>query len=161
MGSSPVTATTPSQSMDISPALEAFFQHAAPLEPGDGIVVAFSGGADSTALLWGMSRLAARRGLRLHAAHLDHALDAGSAARAAAAAHLAARLGVPLIHERSDVLAGRRTAESAEAAARRARYDFLERTRRRLAARYVATGHHRDDQAETVPLRLLFGSGLE
>ena len=147
--------------MDVSAALEAFFRHAAPLDPGDGIVVAFSGGADSTALLWGMSRLAARRGLRLHAAHLDHALDAGSAARAAAAAHLAARLAVPLIHERSDVLAGRRTAESAEAAARRARYDFLERTRRRLAARYVATGHHRDDQAETVLLRLLFGSGLE
>lgn len=147
--------------MDIFPALEAFFQHAAPLEPGDGIVVAFSGGPDSTALLWGMSRLAVRRGLQLHAAHLDHALDAGSAARAAAAARLAARLGVPLIHERSAVPAGSRTAESAEAAARRARYDFLERTRRRLAARYVATGHHRDDQAETVLLRLLFGSGLE
>ncbi len=147
--------------MDVSRALETFFQHAAPLAPGEGVVVAFSGGADSTALLWGMSRLAARRGWKLHAAHLDHALDAGSAGRAAAAARLAARLGVPLIRERADVLAGRRTAESPEAAGRRARYGFLERTRERLAARYIATAHHRDDQAETVLLRLLFGSGLE
>src|SRR6185295_6476438 len=66
-----------------------------------------------------------------------------------------------LIGERSGRLAGHRPAESTEAAARRARYEFLERARRRLAARYVATGHHRDDQAETVLLRLLFGSGLE
>src|SRR6185295_12759867 len=101
MGSSPVTATIRTGPMDVLQTLEVFFRHEAPLDPGDGLVVAFSGGPDSTALLWGMSRLAARRGLRLHAAHLDHALDAGSAARAAAAARLAARLGVPLIHERS------------------------------------------------------------
>ncbi|HEY7215465.1 MAG TPA: tRNA lysidine(34) synthetase TilS, partial [Thermoanaerobaculia bacterium] len=74
---------------------------------------------------------------------------------------LAAALGVPLVRERREVPAGRRPAAGAEAAARRARYEFLERTRQRLAARYVATGHHRDDQAETVLLRLLFGSGLE
>jgi len=147
--------------MDVLQTLEVFFRHEAPLDPGDGLVVAFSGGPDSTALLWGMSRLAARRGLRLHAAHLDHAMDAGSAGRAAEAVRLAARLGVPLICEGFDVLAGRRPAESAEAAGRRVRYDFLERVRRQLGARWVATAHHRDDQAETVLLRLLFGSGLE
>jgi tRNA(Ile)-lysidine synthase len=146
--------------MDVLQTLESFFRHDAPLAAGDGLVVGFSGGPDSTALLWGMSVLAARRGLRLNAAHLDHAMDAGSAARAAAAGRLAARLGVPLIAERSDVPAGRRPGESAEAAARRLRYGFLERTRRRLGARYVATAHHRDDQAETVLLRLLYGSGL-
>ncbi len=52
-------------------------------------------------------------------------------------------------------------AESAEAAGRRARYAVLERTRRELGARWIATAHHRDDQAETVLLRLLFGSGVE
>src|ERR671914_268351 len=116
MGSSPVTATIPSPIMDVLRELEAFFQYATPLEDGDGVVVAFSGGPDSTALLWGMSRLAACRGTRVYAAHLDHVMDAGSAGRAAAAAGLAERLGVPLIQERSDVPAGRRSGESLEAA---------------------------------------------
>jgi len=147
--------------MDVLQTLEAFFRLDAPLAAGDGVVVGFSGGPDSTALLWGMSVLSARRGLRLHAAHLDHAMDAGSADRAAQAARLAGRLGVPLIAERADVTAGRRPGESREAAARRVRYGFLERTRQRLGCRYIATAHHRDDQAETVLLRLLFGSGLE
>jgi tRNA(Ile)-lysidine synthase len=147
--------------MDVLTALEDFFRQAGPLDRGDGVVVAFSGGPDSTALLWGMSRLAARRELRLHAAHFDHGMDAGSPGRAAAAARLAAALEVPMVRERCDVLAGRQTAGSAEAAGRQARYEFLERTRRRLGARFVATAHHRDDQAETVLLRLLFGSGLE
>src|SRR5436853_1054418 len=150
--------------MDLLHRLEGFFRTlrtAVDLAPGDGVVVAFSGGPDSTALLWGMSRLAPRLSLRLFAAHLDHAMDPGSAARAAAAADLAARLGVPLIAERRDVPSARQPGESHEAAARRHRYAFLEETRQRLGARWVATGHHRDDQAETVLLRLLFGSGLE
>ncbi len=150
--------------MDLLHRLEGFFRTlrtAADLAPGDGVVVAFSGGPDSTALLWGMSRLAPRLSLRLFAAHLDHAMDSGSTARAAAAADLATGLGVPLIAGRRDVPAARQPGESPEAAARRQRYTFLEETRQRLGARWVATGHHRDDQAETVLLRLLFGSGLE
>jgi tRNA(Ile)-lysidine synthase len=54
-----------------------------------------------------------------------------------------------------------RRGDSFEAAARRVRYEFLEEVRVRTGARWIATAHHRDDQAETVLLRLMFGSGLE
>lgn len=140
--------------MEILSALEAFFRDEAPLDPGDGLIAAFSGGPDSTALLLGLTRLP----FRVTAAHLDHGMDAGSAERARAAARLAERLGVPFVADRREV---RRTSESPEAAARRVRYGFLEEVRLREGARWIVTGHHRDDQAETVLLRLLFGSGLE
>src|SRR5215210_2570161 len=144
MGSSPLTATI---------TLETFFRDQAPLAPGDGLIAAFSGGPDSTALLLGLAPL----GFRLIAAHLDHAMDPGSAERAEAAARIAAQLKVPLVMERREVL--RQAAESLEAAARRVRHEFLEEGRRQAGARWIATAHHRDDQAETVILRLLFGSG--
>jgi len=147
--------------MDLPATLESFFRATAPLDTGEGVVVAFSGGPDSTALLWGMSRLAAHFPLRLHAAHLDHSLDPGSAARAAAAARIAFRFGVPLTLERREVPSLRRRSEGLEAAARRERYGFLEKVRQAQGARWIATAHHLDDQAETVLLRLLFGSGIE
>src|ERR1700712_5444591 len=129
MGSSPFTATISSsvQAVDLLAALAVFFRDGAPLARGEGVVVAFSGGPDSTALLWGMSRLATERGFRLAAAHLDHARDPGSASRAEAAAQIAARLEVPLVTERREP--GDFHGDSAEAGGRRARYEFLERTR--------------------------------
>jgi tRNA(Ile)-lysidine synthase len=145
--------------MNLFEGVHAFFRQV-PLDRGDRLVVAFSGGGDSTALLWALARLAPPWGVRLVAAHLDHAMDAGSGQRAARAAHLAHRLAVPLVHARRVVSLRRRHGESLEAAGRRVRYQFLEEVRRASGARYVATAHHRDDQAETVLLRLRFGSGL-
>src|SRR5881628_3525935 len=108
MGSSPFTATT--ICMDLLQSLETFFRPPHPLAAGDGLIAAFSGGADSTAVLWGLQQLAARRhgqgirpGIQLVAAHLDHGLDPGSAGRAAAAAATAARLGVPFVTARREV----------------------------------------------------------
>jgi tRNA(Ile)-lysidine synthase len=144
MGSSPFTATIISH-------LESFFH------PDERLIVAFSGGPDSTALLAGLARL----GRLVIAAHLDHGMDPGSADRAAAAARLADRLGVRFVCERREVPRLRRPSESLESAARRVRYGFLEEVRLRENARWIATAHHRDDQAETVLLRLLFGSGWE
>jgi tRNA(Ile)-lysidine synthase len=137
--------------MEILSALETFFRD---LDPGDGLIAAFSGGPDSTALLLGLVRL----GYPVVAAHLDHGMDPGSAERALSAAHLAERIGVPFVTERREVS---RRGDSFEAAARRVRYEFLEEVRVRTGARWIATAHHRDDQAETVLLRLMFGSGLE
>ena len=140
--------------------LERFFRRRQPVAPADRLLVAVSGGTDSTALLWGMTRLAGRHGLEIQAAHLDHGLDAGSGDRAASVARLCARLNVPLHARRRDVAGGRRPGESPEAAARRVRYRFLERQRQALGARWVLTAHHADDQAETLLLRCLYGSGL-
>ena len=140
--------------------LERFFRRHEPVSPQDRLLVAVSGGADSTALLWGMTRLAGRLDLQLWAAHLDHSLDPGSAERGAAVARLCARLGVPLRSSRLDVAGRRRPGESREAAARRVRYRFLERQRGAVGARWVLTAHHADDQAETLLLRLIYGSGL-
>lgn len=159
MGSSPVTATT-LRPMQIDDILEAFFRTEAPLGPGDGVVAAFSGGPDSTALLLGLARLASRHRIRAIAVHLDHAMDSGSRARAREAARLACALSVPFVTARRDVPALRRAGESPEAAARRVRYGFLEEVRQETGSRFIATAHHRDDQAETVLLRLLFGSGV-
>ncbi len=139
------------------------------LDPADRfLLVAFSGGPDSTALLWGLTRIADRAGLRLHAAHLDHGLDADSPRRAAAARSLAASLDVPATVERlgdwcesQPLEAPGPGAEGQEAFARHHRYAFLHRLAERLGAPLIATAHHADDQAETVLLRLLFGSGLE
>jgi tRNA(Ile)-lysidine synthetase-like protein len=128
--------------------------------PGDGLVVGFSGGPDSTALLLALAAIAPGAGWRLLAAHVDHGMDAGSAARATAARGLAASIGVPC-----EVLPagdGPTTSvrDGREAAARRLRYHLLDDLRRHRGARWLLTAHHAGDQAETVLLRLLLGSGL-
>jgi tRNA(Ile)-lysidine synthase len=140
--------------------LARFFTESAPLSPGDRIIVGFSGGPDSTALLAGLAGLARERPVQILALHLDHGQDPGSAGRAATAACLAGRLGVPFVGERWEVAALRLPGESFEVAGRRMRYERLAALRQETGARYIATAHHLDDQAETVLLRLLFGSGL-
>lgn len=141
--------------------IEAFFSRRAPVSPGDGVVVAFSGGPDSTALLWSLRELARPLGLSFSALHVDHGFDPGSRGRAEGAAEIASRLGVRFNAVRLADSGLRRSGEGVEEAGRRLRYAALEAERRRLGARYVATAHHRDDQVETVALRLLLGSGLE
>lgn len=146
-------------------ALETFFRTATSPRPGDSVVVAFSGGPDSTALLLGLSRLTTAGGpldgLRVVAAHLDHGLDPGSRLRARAAGGIARGLGIETVIERRPVGRLMDRGESVETAGRRVRYAFLEEVRLAEDARWIATAHHRDDQAETVLLRLLFGSGLD
>jgi tRNA(Ile)-lysidine synthase len=128
------------------------------LERGDRVVVAVSGGPDSMALLHGLGLLAREEGWRLHAAHLHHGLRGAEADAdldlVRARCHEA---GVPLSVE---VLAADRIRGAGmEAEGRRLRYAFLHRVAGQIGATRIATGHTRDDQAETVLLRLLRGSG--
>lgn len=129
--------------------------------PGDGLLVAFSGGPDSTALLWSLRQVSPRLGLEVRAAHLDHGLDPDSKRRARAAAELAAHLATPLTVERLSPTAGGTGSESLEAYARRQRYRFLGQVADGYGLRWIATAHHAEDQVETVLLRILFGSGIE
>ena len=126
------------------------------LEAGAGLVVAASGGVDSTVLLDVLDGL----GHRLHVAHLDHALRPNSAADSRFVAGEAKRRGLPCSIERRDVGAYARTEGlSLEEAGRRQRYAFLDQVAGQVGAEFIALGHHADDQAETVILRLLRGSG--
>jgi tRNA(Ile)-lysidine synthase len=124
------------------------------------VVVGLSGGADSVALLDALASLRRRRGFRVVAAHLDHALRAGSPEDAAFCAELCRALDVPLRVGRADVRArAARERGGLEQAARRERYAFLRRVREEEGAFAIAVAHTRDDQAETLLLRLLRGAG--
>ena len=129
---------------------------------GETIVVAVSGGADSTALLLAIEELKSQQKLRIDicVAHLDHRLRKSSAKDAKWVSELAAKLGFRAVIGRSKVAEkARADNDNLEQAARTARYAFLERTAKRVTANYVLSAHTMDDQAETVLLRLMRGSG--
>ena len=119
----------------------------------EALLVAASGGADSTALLCALCAM----GLRVGVAHVHHGLRGVAAdADAVFVAALAARLGAPVLHARVD--AARRDGRSPEARARALRYAALESLRVAGGYSWVATAHTLDDQAETVLLRALRGT---
>jgi tRNA(Ile)-lysidine synthase len=127
---------------------------------GGTLVVGLSGGADSVALLDALATLAGPRDVRVIAAHLDHGLRPDSAEDAAFCRALCERLGVLLRTEVADVRSrARRERGGLEQAARRERYSFLNQVRRETGAAAIAVAHTRDDQAETLLLRLLRGAG--
>lgn len=132
---------------------------------GERVLVAVSGGADSTALLLAIEEL--RRvgllGVELTVAHLDHGLRGeGGAGDARWVERLARELGFECVSGRASVAERARAArDNLEQAARHARYEFLAEAARACGARAVLAAHTLDDQAETVLLRLLRGSGAE
>lgn len=128
--------------------------------PGDTLIVAISGGADSTALLDILAGLSGLK-LRLVAAHLNHCLRGTESDQDEVFARtLAERYALPFESRRIDVHElARKQGLNLEDAGRRARIDFLDEVRSRWQATAIALAHHADDQAETVLMRLLRGSG--
>jgi len=126
------------------------------LGPGDLVLAACSGGADSLALASALAFTAPRRGLRAGGVTVDHGLQPGSALRAAGVASLLARLGLAPVECATVEVRGR---GGPEGAARTARYAALGEVARRSGAVAVLLGHTLDDQAETVLLGLARGSG--
>jgi tRNA(Ile)-lysidine synthase len=130
------------------------------LAGGERVVAAVSGGPDSTVLLSVLVGLRRELSLDIHVAHVNHGLRPDAAEDAAAVAKAARTCGCPYHEAAVDVrAAASRERRSIEDAARRERYAFLARVADQVHAAIIATGHTLDDQAETVLMRLLRGSG--
>jgi tRNA(Ile)-lysidine synthase len=123
------------------------------------IVLAVSGGPDSLALMWLAVRWrrALARGPRLFAVTVDHGLRAASAAEARDVKHLARSLELP---HRTMRWSGAKPKTGLPAAARAARYRLLAQAARAHGASHIFTAHTRDDQAETLLMRMMRGSGI-
>lgn len=145
----------------LTAAVERFVAAHRLIPPGETVLVAVSGGADSVCLLHLLAGLRNRLGIVVRAAHLNHRLrGAESDGDVKYVSRLAGRLGVPLTTGSRDVLgyqAERRL--SLEDAARQVRYRFLADVAGKVGAQRVAVGHTADDQAETILMHLVRGAG--
>jgi len=127
------------------------------IQPKDKILVAVSGGPDSIALL----QLLAGLGQKLHVAHLNHMLRGRSSDKDAEFVKSFTRhLGIPLTIKRIDVKKHLKKGDSVESGARRMRYEFFIKTAKKNRCNKIATAHTLDDQAETVLMRFIRGTGL-
>src|SRR3954447_14067315 len=145
---------------DLLPVVRAAAAELTPKELAAPILVGVSGGPDSLALLHLLWRWTLERGGSLRAVQVDHGLRPESGAEAARVAAFCAERGIAVSLRRVEpgVIAGGR--EGLEDAARQARYRAFLAEARAFGARVLALGHQADDQAETLLLHLLRGSGL-
>ncbi|MBO5867696.1 MAG: tRNA lysidine(34) synthetase TilS, partial [Oscillospiraceae bacterium] len=133
--------------------LLAFIRQYGLLQPGDAVVCAVSGGADSIALLYALHLLKEKLQISVSAAHFNHGLrGAESDSDEIFVRNFCDRYEIPLVVGTGSVVAGKK---GLEASARTARYDFL----RSLPGK-IATAHTADDNAETVLMHLVRGTGL-
>jgi tRNA(Ile)-lysidine synthase len=119
--------------------------------------VGFSGGADSTALLFALLELKPALNAAIKAVHINHGLHAGSDAWQSHCEQVCAELGLSLVSKSVDVQ--RNSSSGLEAEARRMRYEIVEDLLEQ--GDLFLTAHHRDDQAETLLLNLVRGSGVD
>jgi len=132
------------------------------IEDGDTVLAALSGGADSVCLVRVLMALRAQLDIRIVAAHYNHRLRGEASERDAGfVRQFCEKFDIPLVVGSGDVAEAARTSERGiEETAREMRYAFLEDAARESGASKIATGHHADDNAETVLLHLIRGAGL-
>ena len=141
---------------------EAYIRKHFLLAPGEHVICALSGGCDSVCLLLAISQLSERLGLRgVSAIHVHHGIRGKEADRDEAFCRaLCERLGIPLEVRHEDVPAfAAQNGESLEEAGRKRRLVLFGKAARALSGAKVAAAHHLDDQAETVLMNLIRGSG--
>lgn len=149
--------------MDVLGKVRATIQKYGMIADGERVVVGVSGGPDSVTLLHCLWRLRDERRMELHVAHVNHMLRGeASDEDEKYVRELGRRLGVAVRVERVDVGAVAREKHlSREEAGREARYGFFFRLATEVGAAKIAVGQHADDQAETVLMRLVRGSGID
>ncbi len=131
--------------------------------PGEAVLLAVSGGADSVAMTHLLHRLSGQLELALFLAHFNHRLRGQEAEEDALFVERLGRdLGLTVFAGREDVSGlARRRKLGLQEAARQARFDFLEKTAAHVGCRVIALAHNLEDQAETLLLRLFAGAGLK
>lgn len=129
------------------------------LKKGDTVLIGVSGGTDSLTLLYVLNYLKKEFQLKLHIAHLDHMLRRDSANDRKFVEKTAQKLDIPATCEKINIKEIAKKG-SLEEICRNARLDFLFKAAKNIKADKIALGHNLDDQAETVLMRLLRGSGL-
>ena len=131
--------------------------------PGDRVIVALSGGADSVCLLVVLNELRKALGLELKAVHVHHGLRGKEADRDRDySRELSERLGVAFAWVQVDAaLYAREQGMSVEEAGRHLRYQIFEKERLDFSGTKIAVAHHKDDQAETILYNLFRGTGLK
>lgn len=129
------------------------------IQKGDKILLGVSGGPDSLTLLLQLFNLKSKLGLTLHIAHLDHGLRKSSGSDAIFVRKFAKKLNLPVSIKQIDPRLFKKKG-SLEELCRDARLDFFIQTAKKIKADKIALGHNLDDQAETVLMRLLRGTGL-
>ena len=132
------------------------------LEKTEPILVAFSGGADSSALLHILCRYSKQNGTKIYAAHVNHGIRGEEADRDEEFCRkLCGSLGVEIFILRADVPSiAKERKESVETAARNVRYDFFECVMRENGIKILATAHNANDNLETLIFNMARGSGL-
>ena len=150
--------------MELEGRVEAFVRRHGIFTPGSRIVVACSGGPDSLALASILLSLREKWRLSLRIAHFEHGIrGAASLADAEFVCAFAEQEGLPCSLVQEDIPAyAKRAKISLETAARERRYAFLTETAQKMGAdALIATGHHAGDQAETVLMHILRGTGID
>ena len=130
------------------------------LGKGDKVLVAFSGGPDSSLLLLLLNELKRKYGISIYAGHVNHMLRGKESLEdERIAKKRCEELKIPCRIAKKNVKKLKRKGESVEEAARRIRYDALEEIAKGFSANKIALGHNRDDQVETILLRIIRGTG--
>lgn len=142
--------------------LKAYCEKYKLVEPGDGIIIGLSGGADSVYLIHFLKNIQEEYALRLHAVHINHGIRGAEAdGDERYARECAARLGITFESIYGDVPSfARESGMSIEETGRQFRYECFREVAELTGYSKIAVAHHKDDQAETVLFQLLRGSGL-